>query len=76
MYKISIVIAWEENNMRIRFVYFNKITGQVESVYISLAEFNKTSEAYNTAENAIFKHLYPEKTYNNEINILNYFILK
>ncbi len=62
--------------MRIKFVYFNKITGQVESVYISLAEFSKTKEAYDSAENAIFKHLYPEKPYNNEINLLNYCILK
>ena len=62
--------------MRIKFVYFNKITGQVESVYISLAEFNRTNEAYNVAENAIFNHLYPGETYNNEINILNYCILK
>lgn len=62
--------------MRIKFVYFNKITGQVESVYISLAEFSKTNEAYDTAESAIFKHLYPEKTYNNEISLLNYCILK
>ena len=62
--------------MRIKFVYFNKITGQVESVYISLEEFNKTNEAYNNAESAIFKHLYPEKAYNNEISLLNYCILK
>ena len=62
--------------MRIKFGYFNKITRQVESVYLSLADFNKTNEAYSLAENAIFKHLYPEKAYNNEINILNYCILK
>ena len=62
--------------MRIKFVYFNKITGQVESVYLSLADFNKTNEAYSLAENSIFKHLYPEKTCDNEINILNYCILK
>ena len=62
--------------MRIKFVYFNKITGRVESVYMSLSEFNKSAEAYDKAENAIFKHLYPEKTYNNEISLLNYCILK
>jgi hypothetical protein len=63
------------DNMRIRFTYFNKITGLVESVYIVLADFDKSNEAMDRAENAIFKHLYPEKPYNNEIKLINYRIL-
>ena len=62
--------------MRIGFIYFNKVTEQVESVYLSMTDFDKTEEAYNKAENVIFKHLYPGKPYNNEINIINYCILR
>jgi len=62
--------------MRIRFTYFNKITGHVESVYLTLTDFDKTNEAMDRAENAIFMHLYKEKPYNNEIKLINYCILE
>ncbi len=61
--------------MRVRFTYFNKITEKVESIYLFLSEFNKTNEAFDLAEKAIFKHLYPEKPYNCEIKLINYCIL-
>ena len=61
--------------MRIRFTYFNKITEKVESVYITIDKFDHSNESFDNAENAIFNHLYENKSYNNEIKLINYRIL-
>ena len=62
--------------MRVKFVFFNKITMAVESAYINVDHFEPSNESYKEAETAIFKHLYKDKSYNNEIVIMNYRIFK
>jgi hypothetical protein len=48
----------------------------VESAYINVDHFEPTNDSYKEAETAIFKHLYKDKSYNNEIVIMNYRIFK
>lgn len=62
--------------MKVRFIYFNKINQSVESVYITLNAFEANTESYKKAEEEIFKHLYKDRVYSNEISILNYRIMQ
>lgn len=62
--------------MKIRFTYVNRRNKTIESMYLTVNEFETNSDTYKRVELEIFNKLYNESTYNDDIHIVNYFILK
>ena len=62
--------------MKIRFTYVNRRNKTIESMYLNVNEFENNSDTYKRVELEIFNKLYNEPTYNDDIHIVNYFILK